>query len=47
MTKNGYTTFGDIAMLYYGIPDWYRGIFSVVPLVSYGGTLPFKSATGS
>ena len=42
MTKTGY--FRDIAMLNYGLPERYRGIFSMVPLVHYLDTLPFTDA---
>ena len=34
-------------MMYYGIPEQQHGIFSILPLVHYRDTLPFKGATGS
>ena len=37
----------DIAVLFHGIPERKRGIFSMVPLVHYRNTLPFEGATGS
>ena len=45
MTKS--VSLRDIAMMYYGIPERQRGIFSMVPLIHYRDTVPFKGATGS